>query len=145
MQTTCLKVHRSNFLYRSKEYPFMMADVDRLVTGEDAGLECKTASLYQADKWADGKVPLYYAIQCYHYMAVTGKRTWYIACMISLPEAYLGRRFDRADHPGRKRVLGRAYPSGGRQRGPGTSVGRHRTGSKRYTAQRRRAPFLSCM
>ena len=87
MEATGLKVRRSNFLYRSKEHPFMIADVDRLVTGEDAGLECKTASLYQADKWADGKVPLHYAIQCYHYMAVTGKRTWYLACVI------LGKEF----------------------------------------------------
>lgn len=87
MEATGLKVRRSNFLYRSKEYPFMIADIDRLVTGEDAGLECKTANLYQADKWADEKVPLHYAIQCYHYMAVTGKRTWYIACVI------LGKEF----------------------------------------------------
>jgi predicted phage-related endonuclease len=50
--------------------------------GEDAGLECKTASAYNADKWKDGEIPLHYIMQCYHYMAVTGKRTWYIACVI---------------------------------------------------------------
>lgn len=65
----------------------MIADVDRLVVGEDAGLECKTASAYNADKWADGNIPLHYVMQCYHYMAVTGKRTWYIAAVI------LGREF----------------------------------------------------
>lgn len=81
-EATGLKVRRSNFMYRSKEYPFMLADVDRLVIGEDAGLECKTASAYSADKWKDGKIPLHYAMQCYHYMAVTGKRTWYIAAVI---------------------------------------------------------------
>lgn len=74
-------------MYRSREYPFMIADVDRLVVGEDAGLECKTASAYNADKWADGSIPLHYVMQCYHYMAVTGKRTWYIAAVI------LGREF----------------------------------------------------
>lgn len=87
MEATGSKVRRSNFMYRSKEHPFMIADVDRLVVGEDAGLECKTASAYSADKWADGKIPLHYMMQCYHYMAVTGKRTWYIACVI------LGRGF----------------------------------------------------
>ncbi len=87
MEATGLKVRRSNFMYRSKEHPFMIADVDRLVIGEDAGLECKTASAYSADKWADGKIPLHYMMQCYHYMAVTGKRTWYIACVV------LGRGF----------------------------------------------------
>ena len=87
MEATGLKVRRSNFMYRSKEHPFMIADIDRLVIGEDAGLECKTASVYSADKWSDGKIPLHYMMQCYHYMAVTGKRTWYIACVI------LGREF----------------------------------------------------
>ena len=87
MEATGLKVRKSNFMYRSKEHPFMIADVDRLVTGEDAGLECKTASAYNADKWADGNIPLHYVLQCYHYMAVTGKRAWYIAAVI------LGREF----------------------------------------------------
>ena len=82
MEATGLKVRKSNFMYRSKEHPFMIADVDRLVVGEDAGLECKTASAYNADKWADGDIPLHYVMQCYHYMAVTGKRVWYIAAVI---------------------------------------------------------------
>ena len=86
-EATGLKVRRSNFMYRSMEHPFMIADVDRLVIGEDAGLECKTASAYNADKWKDGDIPLHYVMQCYHYMAVTGKRAWYIACVI------LGREF----------------------------------------------------
>ena len=86
-EATGLKVRRSNVMYQSVEYPFMIADVDRLVVGEDAGLECKTASAYNADKWKEGDIPLHYVMQCYHYMAVTGRRTWYIACVI------LGREF----------------------------------------------------
>ena len=86
-EATGLKVRKSNFMYRSKAHPFMIADVDRLVVGEDAGLECKTASAYNADKWKDGDIPLHYVMQCYHYMAVTGKKTWYIAAVI------LGREF----------------------------------------------------
>lgn len=65
----------------------MLADIDRLVVGEDAGLECKTASAYNADKWKDGNIPLHYVLQCVHYMTVTGKRTWYLAAVI------LGRDF----------------------------------------------------
>ena len=86
-EATGLKVRKSNFMYRSKEHPYMLADVDRLIVGEDAGLECKTASAYSADKWADGNIPLHYVMQCYHYMAVTGKRTWYLAAVI------LGKEF----------------------------------------------------
>lgn len=87
MEATGLKVRRSNFMYRSTQHPFMIADIDRFVAGEDAGLECKTASAYNADKWKDGDIPLNYIMQCYHYMAVTGKRTWYLAAVI------LGREF----------------------------------------------------
>ncbi len=86
-EATGLKVRRSNMLYRNKENPFMLADVDRLIVGQDAGLECKTASAYNADKWKDGKIPPHYLIQCLHYMAVTGKKEWYIAVVI------LGRDF----------------------------------------------------
>ena len=86
-EATGLKVRRSNYMYRSVENPFMIADIDRVIIGEDAGLECKTASAYNADKWADGNIPLHYVMQCYHYMAVTGKRVWYIAAVI------LGREF----------------------------------------------------
>ena len=86
-EATGLRVRRSNYMYRSVENPFMIADIDRVIIGEDAGLECKTASAYHADKWADGNIPLHYIMQCYHYMAVTGKRVWYIAAVI------LGREF----------------------------------------------------
>ncbi len=54
MEATGLKVRKSNYMYRSKKYPFMIADLDRVVVGEDAGLECKTASAYSADKWKEG-------------------------------------------------------------------------------------------
>ncbi len=39
MEATGLKARKSNFMYRSRRHPFMIADVDRLIVGEDAGLE----------------------------------------------------------------------------------------------------------
>lgn len=86
-QETGVKVRRSNFMYWGDEHPFMFANVDRLVVGENAGLECKTASVYNADKWKDGEIPAHYEIQCHHYMAVTGADAWYIAVVI------LGKEF----------------------------------------------------
>ena len=80
-----LKVRRSNMMYASKKYPFMIADVDRIVTGREngiTGLECKTASPYSAEKWKDGNIPAHYIMQCYHYMAVLGAKSWYIAVMV---------------------------------------------------------------
>ena len=76
------KVRRANAMFYDEEHPFMLADVDRMVVGENAGLECKTASPYMADKWEDGKIPLSYQIQCYHYMSVCNADAWYIAVLI---------------------------------------------------------------
>ena len=74
-------------MYQSEEYPFMLANVDRLISRENMGLECKTASAYNADKWTGDSVPAHYEIQCHHYMAVTGAKAWYLAVVI------LGREF----------------------------------------------------
>lgn len=82
MKETGLKVRRSSKMYRSTEYPWMIADVDRVLLGGKAGLECKAVSAYNKDKWADGKMPVYYFLQCYHYMIVTGYRVWYLAAVV---------------------------------------------------------------
>lgn len=87
MEETGKKVRRSNAMYQHEVYSFMLANVDRLIVGESVGLECKTASAYSADKWADGAIPAHYQIQCHHYMAVTGADAWYLAVVI------LGREF----------------------------------------------------
>lgn len=94
MEETGKKVYRSNKMYRSKVYSFMLADVDRLVVGENAGLECKTVSPYQADKWSGEEIPPHYLIQCHHYMAVTGRDVWYIAAVI-LGQGFLYRKIQR--------------------------------------------------
>ena len=68
-EETGKKVRRANAIFSHSELPFMLANVDRLVVGENAGLECKTASAFSADKWADGSIPPEYEVQCNHYMA----------------------------------------------------------------------------
>lgn len=87
VEATGLKVRRANMMYAHKKYPYMIADVDRLIVGKDengqlVGLECKTASPYSADKWNDGQIPAHYLAQCYHYMAVLDASAWYIAVLI---------------------------------------------------------------
>lgn len=94
VEATGKKVRRANAIFSNKEYPFMYANVDRLLVGENAGLECKTANAYGADKWADGHIPEHYEIQCHHYMAVTGAEAWYIACVI-LGKGFLWKKIDR--------------------------------------------------
>src|SRR5690606_3411152 len=79
---TGLKVRRRNAILQHPEYPCMLANVDRLIVGKNEGLECKTTSAYREDEWKDDEIPWEYAIQCHHYMAVTGYSAWWIAVLI---------------------------------------------------------------
>lgn len=65
-----------------EEYSFLHANVDRLVVGENAGLECKTANAFKVEDWEGEEVPDAYYCQCQWYMMVTGAELWYIACLI---------------------------------------------------------------
>ena len=86
-EQTGLKVRKANAIYQNEEHPFMLADFDRLIVGQEAGLECKTVNAYSADKWSDGKIPLHYQMQVQHYLAVSGYKKWYVAALI------MGREF----------------------------------------------------
>lgn len=85
-EETGKKVKRLGTL-QSREYPFMLANVDRTVIGENAGLEIKTAGVSQYRKWKDDEIPDAYYCQCLHYMAVTGADYWYIAVLLGGNEA----------------------------------------------------------
>lgn len=67
---------------RSVQHPWLLANVDRLVVGENAGLEIKTAGVKQAGRWKGEEIPDEYYCQCQHYMLVTGCDKWYIAVLI---------------------------------------------------------------
>lgn len=96
VEETGLKVRRANAIFFNDEHSYMLANVDRLIVGENAGLECKTASVYSADKWENGHIPESYEIQCHHYMAVTGADAWYIACVI-LGRDFVWQKIERDD------------------------------------------------
>lgn len=76
------KVRRVNAILQSKEHPFMLANLDREIVGEDAILECKTTSSYRDGEWQEDEIPASYICQAQHYMAVTGVEKAYIACLI---------------------------------------------------------------
>jgi len=67
---------------QSVAHPWLLANVDRLVVGENAGLEIKTADKNQFKYWKDDEVPDSYYCQCQHYMLVTGCEKWYICALI---------------------------------------------------------------
>lgn len=81
-ELTGKKVHRVNFILKNPKYNFALANVDRMVTGENAGLECKTMSPYRFKNLEDGEYPVEYYAQCQHYMAVTGSEKWYLAILV---------------------------------------------------------------
>lgn len=76
------KVRRMNRFLRHKQYPFMTANLDRVLVGEKAILECKTASEYMREAWEGDDIPATYLCQVHHYLAVTGYEKAYIAVLI---------------------------------------------------------------
>lgn len=81
-EETGKRVRRENYILKNKYFPWAHANVDRLVIGEKAGLECKTTSELMMGKFKDGEYPANYYCQCMHYMAVTGFEKWYLAVLI---------------------------------------------------------------
>lgn len=93
VEATGMKVRRRNAILQHSEYPFMLANVDRLIVGKKEGLECKVTNSYAKKEWED-EIPIYYEIQCHHYMAVTGYKAWWIACLIG-NEKFVYKRIER--------------------------------------------------
>ena len=81
-ENTDKRVRRTNYMYRSLKHPFALANLDRLVIGEYAGLECKTTSVLNLKTFKTGDYPDTYYVQCMHYMAVTGAARWYLAVLV---------------------------------------------------------------
>lgn len=76
------KVRRANQSFLNSDYPWAIANIDREIVGEDAGLEIKTTSELNLRKFKGGEYPAQYYCQAVHYMAVTGKKRWYLAVLI---------------------------------------------------------------
>ena len=82
MERTGKRCRRNNTMWRSAEHPCMLADIDREIVGENAGLECKTTSVYNRADFAAGNIPPTYYVQCMHYMAVMGYDRMYLAVLV---------------------------------------------------------------
>jgi putative phage-type endonuclease len=79
------KVRRMNKMQVHREHKWMLANIDRDVVGENAGLECKTSSAWLQQEWGEtgtDDVPLYYLTQCVHYMEVMEYDRYYLAVLI---------------------------------------------------------------
>ena len=81
-EETGLEVYEKPAILKNPAYPWAHANVDRLVVGEDAGLECKTTSAWNTGEFKNGQYPDNFYVQCVHYLAITGCSHWYLAVLI---------------------------------------------------------------
>lgn len=84
-EETGIRVQEQKCIFQHKDYPFMLANIDRWVIGENAGLEIKNTGEYSRHDWFDGQtevIPTEYQLQANHYMAVLGAERWYVAVLI---------------------------------------------------------------
>lgn len=81
-QETGKRVRKSNQSWFNDQYPWAIANIDREIVGEDAGLEIKTTSELNLKKFKGGEYPANYYVQIVHYLAITGKQRWYLAVLI---------------------------------------------------------------
>ena len=75
-------VRKAPKAYQHPLYPYMVAHIDRIVTGTDELLECKTASLYKKDEWEADEIPQEYILQVMWYLGITGRKVGHIAVLI---------------------------------------------------------------
>ena len=77
------KVRRINAVLQHPSEPWMLANIDREVTGapDVQILECKTAGFHGSFLWRDG-VPEYIQLQVMHQLSVTGKQCADVAVLI---------------------------------------------------------------
>lgn len=79
------KLRRPTGCFRHKDYPWMIAHLDRIILNENRGLEVKTSSQFMADEWGESgtdEVPEYYRAQVMHYMAIKGYPSMDLAVLI---------------------------------------------------------------
>ena len=81
-EVTGKKVRRCNQSIFNDDYPWAIANIDREIVGEDAGLEIKSTSALNLKRFKNGEFPEQYYVQCVHYLAITGKKRWYLAVLI---------------------------------------------------------------
>lgn len=86
-EATGKKVQKRNQIFQHPQHEWMLANIDRQVRGENAGLECKTASALNLKSYKGQEFPDQYYAQCVHYMGVMGYDRMYLAVLI------MGREF----------------------------------------------------
>ncbi|MGG5830859.1 YqaJ viral recombinase family protein [Bacillus pumilus] len=66
------KVRKKNAILQHPEHSMILANIDRMIVGEKAILECKTTSAYNAKEWIDDEIPASYIVQVQYYLGILG-------------------------------------------------------------------------
>lgn len=78
-----LKVNKSNYMWANEDYPWALANVDRMIVmGGRVGLECKTTSAWNVKHYKGGNFPDRFYCQCVHYMTIMEALRWYLAVLV---------------------------------------------------------------
>lgn len=93
-ERTGKRVRRANRMFSHKEYPFLLANIDRDVVGENAILECKTANSFLSSHWEGDNIPEQYIFQVQHYMNVLDRDYAYVAVLIG-GQRFLWKKVER--------------------------------------------------
>jgi putative phage-type endonuclease len=85
-EETGIEVDRFPYMLRSKQWPWMLVNLDFVAESPQAALEAKTTDARNAHQWiteeGDAKVPDSYLIQGQHELAVTGLDRVYFGALI---------------------------------------------------------------
>lgn len=84
-KVNAVTVKKNNHILISREYPHMIANIDRDVFSRvdgHYGYEGKTTSAWKVSDWDDDSAPVGYVLQVQHYMIITGLPFFDIACLI---------------------------------------------------------------
>ncbi|MCI1985293.1 MAG: YqaJ viral recombinase family protein [Lactobacillus sp.] len=76
------RVYRQNKTYYDPEHPYLRANIDRDIAGEEGFLEIKTATEYKSSEWEGDQVPVPYQLQVQHYMHVLDRPYVYFAYLV---------------------------------------------------------------
>lgn len=91
-ERTGLKARKDNFMRYHPDIPYLSANLDGLVTGENVPLEIKTMG-----QWT-GEIPPYYYTQLQHQMAVHGSdHAYYAALVLGWNKQVIIERYERDD------------------------------------------------
>lgn len=88
------KVRRRNQVFEHPLHPFLRANIDRDVVGENAILECKTANAFLGKEWDGEEIPMSYLCQIQHYMNVLGRDSAYVAVLIG-GQKFIWKKIER--------------------------------------------------